>query len=110
MTPPTLLDRIRRIRPKLAGWLFSLAGRLDESYDVWLDDAPRKTHQPGDDEYPDPFTDYATLRALWSEALLSYSPPDPIPAGGWRRLMPGTDESDRIFAGFVARAFPEHRP
>lgn len=31
-----------RLRTALAGWLFSLAGRLDAAYDVWLDDAPRR--------------------------------------------------------------------
>jgi hypothetical protein len=33
---------IERFRSWLAGWLFALAGKLDESYDVWLDDAPRR--------------------------------------------------------------------
>ena len=32
----------QRFRSWLAGWLFTLAGKLDEAYDVWLDDAPRK--------------------------------------------------------------------
>jgi hypothetical protein len=31
-----------RVRSWLAGKLFALAGKLDESYDVWLDDAPRR--------------------------------------------------------------------
>jgi hypothetical protein len=31
-----------RLRSWLAGWLFVLAGKLDESYDVWLDDAPSR--------------------------------------------------------------------
>jgi hypothetical protein len=39
MTPTT---RMERLRSWLAGWLFVLAGKLDESYDVWLDDAPRR--------------------------------------------------------------------
>jgi hypothetical protein len=39
MTPPTLIGRFRSW---LAGRLFTLAGRLDKSYDVWLDDAPRR--------------------------------------------------------------------
>jgi len=30
------------LRSWLAGKLFMLAGLLDESYDVWLDDAPRR--------------------------------------------------------------------
>ena len=34
---------IERFRSWLAGVLFTLAGKLDESYDVWLDDAPRRT-------------------------------------------------------------------
>jgi hypothetical protein len=106
----TTRSRIQRIRSWLAGVAFTLAGRLDATYDVWLDDAPRKTHQPRDDEYPDPFADYANLRAFWYDALLSYLPPDPIPAGGWHRLMPDTDEARRIFAAFVDRAFPEHQP
>ena len=33
---------IRRVRSWLAERLFVLAGRLDETYDVWLDDAPRR--------------------------------------------------------------------
>lgn len=33
---------IRRFRSWLAGWCFRLAGWLDESYDVWLDGAPRR--------------------------------------------------------------------
>lgn len=37
------LTRMQLLRGWLAGWLFSLAGRLDEAYDVWLDDAPRRT-------------------------------------------------------------------
>lgn len=35
-----------RLRSWLAGLLFSLAGKLDESYDVWLDDAPRREDDP----------------------------------------------------------------
>lgn len=35
-------SRIDRIRQTIAGWLFLLAGRIHESYDVWLDDAPRR--------------------------------------------------------------------
>lgn len=34
---------VRRACSWLAGVLFLLAGRLDERYDVWLDDAPRRT-------------------------------------------------------------------
>lgn len=37
MTPLSLTERVREW---LAGWLFVLAGKLDKSYDVWLDDAP----------------------------------------------------------------------
>jgi hypothetical protein len=37
------LTRSQRFRSWLAGHLFALAGKLDESYDVWLDDAPRRT-------------------------------------------------------------------
>lgn len=33
---------VERFRIWLAGCLFALAGRVHESYDVWLDDAPRK--------------------------------------------------------------------
>jgi hypothetical protein len=33
---------VRRLRSVLAQWCFALAGRLNESYDVWLDDAPRR--------------------------------------------------------------------
>jgi hypothetical protein len=36
------MTRLQRIRSWLAGRLFLLAGRLDSSYDVWLDDAPRR--------------------------------------------------------------------
>jgi hypothetical protein len=36
------LSLAMRLRSKVAGWLFVLAGKLDESYDVWLDDAPRR--------------------------------------------------------------------
>jgi hypothetical protein len=39
MTPTT---RMERLRSWLAGWLFVLAGKLDESYDVWLDEAPSR--------------------------------------------------------------------
>ena len=39
MSRPTLIGRLRSW---LAGRLFLLAGRLDESYDVWIDDAPRR--------------------------------------------------------------------
>jgi hypothetical protein len=39
MTPTT---RMMRFRSWLAGMLFLLAGRLDEVYDVWIDDAPRR--------------------------------------------------------------------
>ena len=106
MSEATILDRIRGA---LAAGLFWLAGRVDDAYDVWLDDAPRRTHQPGDDEYPDPFADYANLRWMWREALLTYEPPDTIPAGGWHRVMPDSDEADRIFPAFVACAFSEHR-
>jgi hypothetical protein len=39
-TPPTLLGRFRSW---LAGTLFLLAGRIDRTYDVWLDEAePRR--------------------------------------------------------------------
>ncbi len=37
------LTLLGRFRGWLAGWLFVVAGKLDESYDVWLDDAPRRT-------------------------------------------------------------------
>lgn len=40
MTPTT---RMMRLRSWLAGKLFRLAGKLDESYDVYLDDAPRRS-------------------------------------------------------------------
>jgi hypothetical protein len=40
MTPTTWQ---RRFRSWLAGLLFALAGKLDAAYDVWLDDAPRRT-------------------------------------------------------------------
>jgi hypothetical protein len=33
-------SRIDHIRQVIAGWLFALAGRVHQSYDVWLDDAP----------------------------------------------------------------------
>jgi hypothetical protein len=33
---------MERFRMWLAGKLFAAAGLLDESYDVWLDDAPRR--------------------------------------------------------------------
>jgi hypothetical protein len=33
---------IPRFRRWLAGILFTLAGKLDAAYDVWLDDAPRR--------------------------------------------------------------------
>lgn len=33
---------VQRLRSWLAGWLFLMAGRLDSTYDVWLDDAPRR--------------------------------------------------------------------
>jgi hypothetical protein len=34
---------LTRIRMKIAGWLFLVAGRLaPDIYDVWLDDAPRR--------------------------------------------------------------------
>jgi hypothetical protein len=36
----TLFDRFRWW---LAGLLFTLAGKVDEKYNVWLDDAPRRT-------------------------------------------------------------------
>lgn len=32
-----------RLRSWLAGLLFGLAGKLDAAYDVWLDDAPRRS-------------------------------------------------------------------
>lgn len=35
------LTRMMRLRSWLAGCAFALAGKLDPSYDVWLDDAPR---------------------------------------------------------------------
>ena len=35
----------RRLRSWLAGKCFALAGKLDESYDVWLDDAPRRERE-----------------------------------------------------------------
>lgn len=34
------LSLSQRIRGRLAGWCFLLAGWLDPTYDVWLDDAP----------------------------------------------------------------------
>jgi hypothetical protein len=34
---------MKRIRSRLAGWCFRLAGLLDPAYDVWLDDAPRRS-------------------------------------------------------------------
>jgi hypothetical protein len=37
MSEPTFLQRFRSW---LAGLLFLAAGRLDQTYDVWLDDAP----------------------------------------------------------------------
>jgi len=37
MNKPSLLHRFRSW---LAERLFALAGRLDKTYDVWLDDAP----------------------------------------------------------------------
>ena len=36
---------IQRIRSWIAGVLFLTAGRLDATYDVWLDDAPRRSHE-----------------------------------------------------------------
>jgi hypothetical protein len=39
MTPTT---RMKRFKSWLASLLFSLAGKLDPMYDVWLDDAPRR--------------------------------------------------------------------
>jgi hypothetical protein len=37
------LTMMMRLRTWLAGWLFVLAGKLDDSYDVYLDDAPRRS-------------------------------------------------------------------
>ena len=37
------LSIMERIRGRLAQWCFRLAGLLDETYDVWLDDAPRRS-------------------------------------------------------------------
>ena len=37
------LTLMQRFRSWLAGMLFLAAGKLDEAYDVWLDDAPRRT-------------------------------------------------------------------
>jgi hypothetical protein len=45
---------------------------------------------------------YRALQPSWHAALLTYDPPDPIPAGGWSRLMPHTDEAIRIFAALRA--------
>lgn len=44
------LSLVERFRSWLAGCLFALAGKLDESYDVWLDDAPsrRDSNQDSD--------------------------------------------------------------
>jgi hypothetical protein len=50
---------------------------------------------------------YRALQPSWHEALMTYDPPDPIPAGGWSRLMPHTDEAIRIFAALRA-ALSEH--
>jgi hypothetical protein len=41
------LTLMARFRSWLAGRLFTLAGKLDDSYDVWLDDAPRRGHDAG---------------------------------------------------------------
>ena len=38
-------SRWGRLRQTVAGWLFLLAGRVHESYDVWLDGAPRRTRR-----------------------------------------------------------------
>ncbi len=38
-------SRIDRFRQWLAGLLFLAAGRVHSSYDVWLDDAPRRSRQ-----------------------------------------------------------------
>jgi hypothetical protein len=35
---------MQRFRSWLAGALFRIAGQLDETYDVWLDEAPRRQH------------------------------------------------------------------
>jgi hypothetical protein len=45
---------------------------------------------------------YKALQPSWHAALMTYDPPDPIPAGGWSRLMPHTDEAIRIFAALRA--------
>lgn len=46
---------VMRFRMWLAGRLFRLAGKLDESYDVWLDEAPRRRceicNKPGKLDY-----------------------------------------------------------
>lgn len=34
--------RLDRLRAYVAGLLFRLAGKVHQSYDVWLDDAPRR--------------------------------------------------------------------
>jgi hypothetical protein len=36
----------QRIRARLAGWCFRLAGMLDPAYDVWLDTAVARTRRP----------------------------------------------------------------
>jgi hypothetical protein len=63
-------SRINRIRQWFGGVLFTLAGKVDESFDVWLDDAPRRTHLPGDDEYPEAASDDGWLSIASVEPLI----------------------------------------
>jgi hypothetical protein len=53
---------------------------------------------------------YRALQPSWHEALMTYDPPDPIPAGGWSRLMPHTDEATRIFAALRAALAATEQP
>jgi len=53
---------------------------------------------------------YRALQPSWHAALMTYDPPDPIPAGGWSRLMPHTDEAIRIFAALRAALATEGCP
>jgi hypothetical protein len=53
---------------------------------------------------------YRALQPSWHGALMTYDPPDPIPAGGWSRLMPHTDEAIRIFTALRAALATTEQP
>jgi hypothetical protein len=53
---------------------------------------------------------YRALQPSWHAALMTYDPPDPIPAGGWSRLMPHTDEAIRIFTALRAALAATEQP